>query len=214
MPVVRNQTFVHIMDWLKLASSDNGVDSKVFPLVKDVVLAGITDIWSAIRNTCVAKLSKLLELFTMLQVEEFYQSLVKVARSQMKIFLLATWYMQINLGRGGGEGGGAWIHVKLWNLSHQRVTTLFTLPLCSWCVMRRKRKRSMITDNGLCWIQYTCSVLITFACFSIIDLSGKGNILAGQRGSSDVWVLKIIAFFFTHHMHWLHYFWDHNIFFG
>lgn len=78
MPVVRNQTFVHIMDWLKLASSDNGVDSKVFPLVKDVVLAGITDIWSAIRNTCVAKLSKLLELFTMLQVEEFYQSLVKI----------------------------------------------------------------------------------------------------------------------------------------
>ena len=90
MPVVRNQTFVHIMDWLKLASSDNGVDSKVFPLVKDVVLTGITDIWSAIRNTCVAKLSKLLELFTMLQVEEFYQSLVKVARSEMKIFLLAT----------------------------------------------------------------------------------------------------------------------------
>ena len=90
MPVVRNQTFVHIMDWLKLASSDNGVDSKVFPLVKDVVLAGITDIWSAIRNTCVAKLSKLLELFTMLQLEEFYQSLVKVASSEMKIFLLAT----------------------------------------------------------------------------------------------------------------------------
>ncbi|XP_022803924.1 uncharacterized protein LOC111341234 isoform X4 [Stylophora pistillata] len=78
MPVVRNQTFVHIMDWLKLASSVNGVDSKVFPLVKDVVLAGITDIWSAIRNTCVAKFSKLLELFTMPQVEEFYQSLVKI----------------------------------------------------------------------------------------------------------------------------------------
>ena len=79
MPVVRNQTFVHIMDWLKLASSENGVDDNVFPLVKDVTLAGITDIWSAIRNTCVAKLSKLLDLFTLSQVEEFYQSLVKVA---------------------------------------------------------------------------------------------------------------------------------------
>lgn len=79
MPVVRNQTFVHIMDWLKLASSENGVDGNVFALVKDVTLAGITDIWSAIRNTCVAKLSKLLDLFTLSQVEEFYQSLVKVA---------------------------------------------------------------------------------------------------------------------------------------
>ena len=78
MPVVRNQTFVHIMDWLKLASSENGVNSNVFPLVKDVIIAGIIDIWSAIRNTCVAKLSKFLELFTLPQVEEFYQSLVKV----------------------------------------------------------------------------------------------------------------------------------------
>ncbi|KAJ7369479.1 hypothetical protein OS493_038717 [Desmophyllum pertusum] len=78
MPVVRNQTFVHIMDWLKLASSENGVNSNVFPLVKDVIIAGIIDIWSAIRNTCVAKLSKFLELFTLPQVEEFYQSLVKM----------------------------------------------------------------------------------------------------------------------------------------
>lgn len=78
MPVVRNQTFVHIMDWLKLASSENGVNSKVFPLVMDIIIAGITDIWSAIRNTCVAKLSKLLELFTLPQLEDFYGSLVKV----------------------------------------------------------------------------------------------------------------------------------------
>ena len=78
MPVVRNQTFVYVMDWLRLASSENGVNSNVFPLVKDVIIAGITDIWSAIRNTCVAKLSKFLELFTLPQVEEFYGSLVKV----------------------------------------------------------------------------------------------------------------------------------------
>ena len=78
MPVVRNQTFVHVMDWLKLAGSENGVSSNVFPLVKDVVMAGITDIWSAIRNTCVAKLSKFLEIFTLYQVEEFYNGLVKV----------------------------------------------------------------------------------------------------------------------------------------
>ena len=81
MPVVRNQTFVHIMDWIKLASSDDGVSSEVFPLVKDVILAGITDIWSAIRNTCVAKLSKFLEVFMLSQVEEFYRSLVKVVFS-------------------------------------------------------------------------------------------------------------------------------------
>lgn len=81
MPVVRNQTFVHIMDWLKLASSESGISNNVFPLVKDVVVAGITDIWSAIRNTCVAKLSKFLEIFTLPQVEDFYTSLVKVLLS-------------------------------------------------------------------------------------------------------------------------------------
>ena len=53
------------MDWLKLASSETGVNSKVFPLVKDIIIAGIADIWSAIRNTCVAKLSRFLELFTL-----------------------------------------------------------------------------------------------------------------------------------------------------
>ena len=83
MPVVRNQTFVHIMDWLKLASSEKRVSSNVFPLVKDVVMAGITDIWSAIRNTCVAKLSKFLDIFTLPQVEEFYTSLVKVMLSSV-----------------------------------------------------------------------------------------------------------------------------------
>lgn len=78
MPVVRNQTFVHIMDWLKHACSINGINSKVFPLVMDVLTAGITDIWSAIRNTCVAKLSKFVEVFTLSQVEEFYNNLVQV----------------------------------------------------------------------------------------------------------------------------------------
>ncbi|XP_067055550.1 uncharacterized protein [Acropora muricata] len=78
MPVVRNQTFVHIMDWLKHACSINGINSKVFPLVMDVLTAGITDIWSAIRNTCVAKLSKFVEVFTLSQVEEFYNNLVQL----------------------------------------------------------------------------------------------------------------------------------------
>ena len=78
MPVVRNQTFVHVMDWLKRASSVDGINGKVFPLVVDVVLAGITDIWSAIRNACVAKLSKFLETFTLHQLEEFYNNLVQV----------------------------------------------------------------------------------------------------------------------------------------
>ena len=78
MPVVRNQTFVHVMDWLKLASSETGVNSNAYPLVKDLIVCGIIDVWSAIRNTCVAKLSKFLEVFTLQQVEEFYSSLVKV----------------------------------------------------------------------------------------------------------------------------------------
>lgn len=54
------------MDWLKFVSLDNGVDSKVFFLVKDVVLVGIIDIWLVIRNICVVKLLKILEFFIML----------------------------------------------------------------------------------------------------------------------------------------------------
>ena len=97
MPVVRNQTFVHIMDWLKLASSENGVNSTVFPLVKDVVMAGITDIWSAIRNTCVAKLSKFLEIFTLSQVEELYNSLIKVLLSSKgSLYLNSVIYLGFN----------------------------------------------------------------------------------------------------------------------
>ena len=58
----------------------------------DVLTAGITDIWSAIRNTCVAKLSKFVEVFTLSQVEEFYNNLVQVLFG-LSFKLLIDWLM-------------------------------------------------------------------------------------------------------------------------
>ena len=39
---------------------------------------GITDVWSAIRNACVSRLSSLVENFSILQLENFFNTLVKV----------------------------------------------------------------------------------------------------------------------------------------
>ncbi|XP_031558056.1 uncharacterized protein LOC116294568 isoform X2 [Actinia tenebrosa] len=81
MPVVRNHTCVHIMEWLKLFS-DQGFSDQVFPLVKALIVSGITDVWSAIRNTCVARLAQILEHFTLHQAHIFYSELIKICHSK------------------------------------------------------------------------------------------------------------------------------------
>ena len=41
-------------------------------------MIGITDVWSAIRNACVSRLSLLVENFSIQQLEKFFNTLVEV----------------------------------------------------------------------------------------------------------------------------------------
>ncbi|XP_070575993.1 uncharacterized protein [Ptychodera flava] len=77
-PVVRNQTFVHVMEWLKVNAHDSARISESFDLIKDIMVCGLTDIWSAIRNACVARLSPIIEHFKITQIEAFFQDLAKI----------------------------------------------------------------------------------------------------------------------------------------
>ena len=47
-------------------------------LLQDVIILGLTDIWSAIRNACVSRLSHVIEHFSLLQLQSFFNALVKV----------------------------------------------------------------------------------------------------------------------------------------
>ncbi|EDO30642.1 predicted protein [Nematostella vectensis] len=81
MPVVRNQTFVHVMDWLK-QTCDQGFSPTVFPIVKSLIVSGITDVWSAIRNTCIARLPQSLDHFSLQQAQEFYTDLIRICQAK------------------------------------------------------------------------------------------------------------------------------------
>lgn len=81
MPVVRNQTFVHVMDWLK-HTTDCGLNDAVFTLAKDLIVLGLTDVWSAIRNTCVARLSPVLDHLDITQMEVLFTSLIKICQAK------------------------------------------------------------------------------------------------------------------------------------
>ncbi len=41
-------------------------------------MLGVTDVWSAIRNACVSRLSSLVENFSFMQLEKFFNALVQV----------------------------------------------------------------------------------------------------------------------------------------
>ncbi|XP_077982549.1 uncharacterized protein LOC144437480 [Glandiceps talaboti] len=82
LPVVRNQTFVHVMEWLKVNSHDCVRISESFHLIKDIIVSGLTDIWSAIRNACVGRLSPIIEQFKITQIEAFFKDLVQICLSK------------------------------------------------------------------------------------------------------------------------------------
>ncbi|XP_035680046.1 uncharacterized protein LOC118418298 isoform X2 [Branchiostoma floridae] len=80
-PVVRMQTYIHMMDWLK-HNADQELTHGNFQLVKNLLVSGLTDIWSAIRNAVVARLSPVIECFSLVQLEDFFTQLVKVCQDE------------------------------------------------------------------------------------------------------------------------------------
>nr|XP_006825186.1 PREDICTED: uncharacterized protein LOC102802136 [Saccoglossus kowalevskii] len=78
LPVVRNQTMIHVMEWLKVNAHDTTRISDNLDLIKDLMVTGITDIWSAIRNACVARLSPIIEHLKISQMKAFFDALSKI----------------------------------------------------------------------------------------------------------------------------------------
>ncbi|XP_028392463.1 uncharacterized protein LOC114517020 [Dendronephthya gigantea] len=78
-PVVRNQTLIHILDWLKVAAKE-GFEPTTFSLVKDLIVTGLTDVWSAIRNACAARLSRIIDSFTIPQLEHLFLELEQICK--------------------------------------------------------------------------------------------------------------------------------------
>ncbi|XP_071494032.1 uncharacterized protein [Diadema antillarum] len=79
-PVVRNQTVIHSMDWLKINKAHCNIHSNYDDIVL-VVLAGLTDIWSAIRKATVSRLPGILASFTIKEAEDFFGALAKICQS-------------------------------------------------------------------------------------------------------------------------------------
>ncbi|XP_071784930.1 LOW QUALITY PROTEIN: uncharacterized protein [Asterias amurensis] len=80
MPVVRNQTIIHIMEWLQLNASHPSLH-KHFNDAQAVVLCGVCDVWSAIRNGCVTRLGRIVNNFTLQEVQGLFTELTKICEN-------------------------------------------------------------------------------------------------------------------------------------
>jgi len=86
--VVREQTFKHFFEMLKCnllsrneSTSEQGCPSS-FKLVKDLMLLGVTDVWSAVRKMCANKLYAVADMFDADQLAELFCDLVSMCSSQ------------------------------------------------------------------------------------------------------------------------------------
>jgi len=82
MPVVRSQLLCHIFRWLTLAISDDSViTGAIFHLIKLVIVSGVTDVWSAIRNATVSRITAFIECFTLEQLEDIFGTFSKICNN-------------------------------------------------------------------------------------------------------------------------------------
>ncbi|XP_033117348.1 uncharacterized protein LOC117117218 isoform X2 [Anneissia japonica] len=79
-PVVRNQTVMHVMEWFKLRADTPQLHVN-FDLIRHLILLGIKDIWSAIRNVCVSRISTVVERFQISELQVFFRDLTQICES-------------------------------------------------------------------------------------------------------------------------------------
>ncbi|XP_022110928.1 uncharacterized protein LOC110990312 isoform X2 [Acanthaster planci] len=77
MPVVRNQTMIHIMEWLQLHASHHSFHEHLTD-VQTLILRGVCDVWSLVRNTSVTRLGRIASNLTLLELESLFSELAKV----------------------------------------------------------------------------------------------------------------------------------------
>ncbi|XP_072051956.1 uncharacterized protein [Amphiura filiformis] len=80
-PVVRNQTVVHVMEWLRHRIGDRGAHQHIEE-VYQLMLCGLTDIWSAIRNAAVSRLAHVIDGFSLSELQVFFMSLAQICQSK------------------------------------------------------------------------------------------------------------------------------------
>ncbi|XP_014673094.1 PREDICTED: uncharacterized protein LOC106813471 [Priapulus caudatus] len=80
-PVVRNQTLVHCMEWFKL-NAHSHVSGQYYSLVKEIVLLGLMDVWSAVRNACCCRLPDIVGELSLAELEDLFTDLVLVCEGR------------------------------------------------------------------------------------------------------------------------------------
>ncbi|XP_069112054.1 uncharacterized protein [Argopecten irradians] len=85
MPVVRNRTVVHIMEWLKENREDLS-DCQFASNTLDLIKSALTDIWSAIRNVCAKQMAHIVGYFTVADQEALFNSLVKICKCDQSLW--------------------------------------------------------------------------------------------------------------------------------
>eukprot|EP00795_Rhopilema_esculentum_P001652 gene1652-16119_t len=79
LPVVRSQLFCHIFNWLTTITTDEmTIVDNVFQSVKSIIIAGVTDVWSAIRNNTVTRMMALLESLSVDHLQDTFFAFTEI----------------------------------------------------------------------------------------------------------------------------------------
>ncbi|XP_062613685.1 uncharacterized protein LOC134275417 [Saccostrea cucullata] len=79
--VVRNRTIIHFMAWLK-EHKEELQDFEHIPLIQRLIISALTDVWSAIRNSCAKTLGPIVAYLPLVDQEKIFQELVKLCVSE------------------------------------------------------------------------------------------------------------------------------------
>nr|XP_022344408.1 uncharacterized protein LOC111137294 isoform X2 [Crassostrea virginica] len=78
--VVRNRTIIHLMEWLR-HNKEELQNFEHIPTIKKLIISALTDVWSAIRNSCAKGLGPIVSHLSLVEQEKIFQELVKLCVS-------------------------------------------------------------------------------------------------------------------------------------
>ncbi|XP_055997933.1 uncharacterized protein LOC125653195 isoform X2 [Ostrea edulis] len=79
--VVRNRTIIHFMEWLR-ENKEELLDFEHIHLIQRLIISAVTDVWSAIRNSCAKNLGPIVSYLPLADQEKIFQELVKLCVSE------------------------------------------------------------------------------------------------------------------------------------
>ncbi|XP_047141548.1 uncharacterized protein LOC101237868 isoform X1 [Hydra vulgaris] len=82
-PIVRKHLMLSLFRWLKnLSIKYVLVTEKCFVLLRDIIVIGLTDVWSVIRKDTSSRLAILLQIITLEQLKNLFTTLTEVCRNE------------------------------------------------------------------------------------------------------------------------------------